>query len=351
MNSKTYLKYLVGFIVIFLSYHIITWTFFTSRILGLDSNTSIGDLARMSYQLDMANTKHLSYTLPKSFIYNKTFHDQQIDMITIGDSFSHGGTGGPNPCYQDYLASTYNKNILNVNPIKYDQYIETVIGLHNSGYLKRKKIKYVLVQSVERFVTIRFAKKINYSKFDLNTPTISKKTFSMKHQDVALINTANYKLPYYYIAYKFQENPKKDVHKLKLTKKLFTNHNDILIFDGDFKSIPKITKKSVSEINDNFNKLAKVLNQDGITLIFMPTTDKYDLYYSYIKNNHHPKNPFYKLIRPMHKDYIFVDTKAILEPLLKNGQKDIYFVDDTHWSHYASEAVTKSKVFQNLLGK
>ncbi|MDH4945499.1 hypothetical protein [Sulfurimonas sp. C5] len=349
MKSKIYLKYLSSIIILFLSYHVIMWVFFTSKIFGLDDQTSTGDLSRMSYQLDMIQPKTLEYTLKKSFIYDKTFHNQSIDMITVGDSFSHGVSGGLNPYYQDYLSSLYNKNILNVNPIKYDQFIETVVGLHNSGFLKQKQVKYVLIQSVERFLTTRFNKEIDYTQFNLKNPEISKKIFSVQHQDISIINTANYKLPYYYLAYKFKENPKKDVHKLQLTKELFSNHKDVLIFHDDIKNIPLFTQESVANINESFNKLAKILDKDGIKLIFMPTTDKYDLYYSFIKNNPHPKNPFFDLIRPLHKDYIFIDTKAILEPLLKDNKKDIYFVDDTHWSPHGSEAVSRSKIFQNTL--
>jgi hypothetical protein len=349
MQSKLYLKYLITIIIIFLSYHVVMWIFFTSKIFGLNDQTSTGDLSRMSYQLDMIRPKKLEYTLKKSFIYDKTFHNQPIDMITVGDSFSHGVSGGLNPYYQDYLATIYDKNVLNVNPIKYDQFIETAIGLHNSGFLKEKKVKYVLIQSVERFSAIRFAKDINYTQFNLKTPEISNKIFSVQHQDISIINTANYKLPYYFIAYKFKENPKKDVHRLKLTKEVFTGHNEFLVFHDDIKNIPQFTPESVANINENFNKLARILKKDGIKLIFMPTTDKYDMYYSYIQNNHHPKNPFYQLIRPLHKEYIFVDVKAILKPLIDQGKKNIYFVDDTHWSSRGAEAVVRSKVFQNAL--
>jgi len=351
MKSKLYLKYLISIIIIFLSYHVLMWLFFTSKIFGLDDQTSTGDLSRMSYQIDMIRPKKLEYTLKKSFIYDKTFYNQDIDMITIGDSFSHGGGGGLNPYYQDYLATIYDKKILNINPIKYDQFIETAIGLHNSGFLKEKKVKYVLIQSVERFSAIRFSKDIHYAQFNLKNPEISNKIFSVQHQDISIINTANYKLPYYYMAYKFKENPKKDVHRLKLTKELFTNHKDFLVFDGDIKNIPQFTQKNVAIINKNFNELARVLKKDGIKLIFMPTTDKYDMYYSYIKNNTHPKNPFFDLIRPLHKEYIFVDVKAILKPLIDKGKKDIYFVDDTHWSPRGSQAVANSQVFHKLLSR
>ena len=351
MNTKTYIKYLLGAIAIFVSYHLLMWVFFTSKIFGLDDKTVVGDLARMSYQVNMIQTKHLSYTLPKSFIYDKTYHNQAIDMITIGDSFSHGGGAAQNPYYQDFLATIYDKNILNINPIDYDKYIETAVGLYNSGYLKKHKIKYVLLQSVERFCAIRFQKNVIYKDYSLGDPTISKKVFSVYHQDIPIITTANYKIPYYSLAYLIKENAKKDIHKVKLSKKLFSHSEYMLYLHGDIQNIPQFTKKSVQEINNSINKLAKLLAKDNITLIFMPTSDKYDLYYDYLINNKHPKNPFFDLIRPLKKDYVFIDTKAILTPYLKKGVQDIYFQDDTHWSSKASKAVTENILFQKLLGK
>jgi len=351
MNSKTYIKYLLGAIAVFVSYHLLMWVFFTSKIFGLDNKTVVGDLARMSYQVDMIQTKHLNYTLPKSFIYDKIYNNQVIDMITIGDSFSHGGGAAQNPYYQDFLASIYDKNILNINPIDYDKFLETAIGLYNSGYLQRHKIKYVLIQSVERFCAIRFQKEIAYQDYSLSSPVISKKVFSVYHQDVPIITTANYKVPYYSFAYLFKENAKKDIHKVKLSKRLFSRSKYMLYLHGDIQNIPQFTQKSVQEINKSINKLAQLLAREGITLIFMPTSDKYDLYYDYLVDNKHPKNQFFDLIRPLKKDYIFIDTKAILTPYLKKGVQDIYFQDDTHWSSKASKAVTNNKVFQKLLGQ
>lgn len=74
----------------------------------------------------------------------------------------------------------------------------------------------------------------------------------------------------------------------------------------------------------------------------MPAVDKYDLYYDYIQNNTHLKNPFFDLIRPLKKDYYFVDTKNILSTLLQKDIKDVYWIDDTHWSHIASQAISKN---------
>lgn len=327
------------------------WTFFTSKIFGLDDKTSVGDLARMSYQIDMLVPKKLRYTLPKSFIYDKTFKNQKIDLITIGDSFSHAACGGLNPYYQDFLASYYDINVLNVNPVDSMHFIETAALLKNKGFLQKTGTKYILIQSVERILTDRFAKEINLHPKDQNI-TISKKIFKVKHLPVSIISTANYKILYYYIAYKFKENAQKNIYRLTTKKQLFSiSSRDVLFFHDDIRNIPLFTEQSVKKLNNNLNELAHFLQKQNVKLIFMPTPDKYDLYSNYLAHNRHPKNPFFDLIRPMKKDYIFIDTKKILEPYLKKGVKDIYYVDDTHWSYKASEAIAKSKEFKELFQK
>ena len=353
MNEKKYFRYLIGAITLFLSYHLIIWTFFTSKIFSLDDKHSIGDLARMSYQTDMIYKRKLEYTLSKSFLYKEVYHNQPIDIITIGDSFSHGSSGGKNPYYQDYLASKYNLNVLNIDPIDSYDYFSTVLGLYKSGFLEKSHTKYLLIESVERFLPRRFSRDLNISKYDTIIPTISEKTFKVHHLDVPIISTANYKLPYYSFIYLFKDNAKKDVYKFKLTKKLFTHNinNKILIFHDDIKNIPQFTQKNIIKMNKNFNAIAKLLNKLDIKLIILPAPDKYDIYSSYIGKNKYPNNPFFKLIRPLQKKYIFIDTKQILTNKLKQETMDLYYPDDTHWNYKASEAITESKLFQELFSK
>jgi len=331
-------------------YHLIVWIFFSSKIFGLDNQHSIGDLARMSYQIDMLYKRKLQYTLPKSFIYKKIYHNQPIDIITIGDSFSHGGGGGKNPYYQDYLASYYKKNVLNIDPQDPYDFFKTAIGLYKSGFLEKSHAKYLIIQSVERFFPRRFANDLNISKYPAIEPTISDKTFTIQHLDVALISTANYKIPYYSLMYHFKENAKKDIHKVILTKKLFSHNisDKMLFLHGDITNIPQFTKENLQKINKNFNILANLLSKIGIKLIVFPTPDKYDLYYSFIKNNKHPKNPFFDSMKKYQKKYIYIDSKAILEKLLKKNEQDIYYPDDTHWNYKASQAISNAAIFKEL---
>lgn len=81
----------------------------------------------------------------------------------------------------------------------------------------------------------------------------------------------------------------------------------------------------------------------------MPAVDKFDLYYNSIQSKiNYPKNNFFDIIRPMQKEYYFVDTKAILTPLINEKVKDVFYADDTHWSYIASDEIAKNKIFQNI---
>ena len=86
--------------------------------------------------------------------------------------------------------------------------------------------------------------------------------------------------------------------------------------------------------------MAQKLKEKNIQLIFMPAVNKYDLYSSFIVNNKYPMDQFFDRIRTLQKDYIFIDTKDILLKQLDKGEKDIYYIDDTHWSYKSSDVVT-----------
>lgn len=345
----------------YLLFHIFIWTQYTSKIFGRKDGKYVGDIARVSYQIQALFPRKLQYTLPKRHLSKENYKDKNIDIITIGDSFSQGVTGGKNPYYQDYIATYYNKNILNISRTVNGQFqfFEPVITLANNGWFKEQHPKYVIIESVERFVIPRFAKKFDFERNDFQEDTLSRYVLSPKKHNsyipkLKLINTANYKYIYYNYIYNNPPKVEVDVIKLQLNKNLFstkTFQNQLLIHNEDTISLEYYTPKNVRLINDNFNKLAKKLKPLGIKLIFLVGTDKYDIYYPYIRNNPFIENRFFSLMRPLKKEYIFIDSKKILRNLLKNKVKDVYYSDDTHWSYKASEAIAKSKQFQELFGE
>jgi hypothetical protein len=362
MNKKlSYKKFIMlffSFIVIYIFYHFTIWNLYTSEIFGRNDGKYIGDLGRMSYQVDSLYPRKLEYTLPKKILNHKNnfhYNAEPFDILTIGDSFSNGVMGGKNPYYQDFLATRYNKDILNMMNITNNEHqlFRTIISLYNNGWLKEHKPNFILIESAQRGVYQRFARDFNFSIDNIKAnghipPAKIKDSFI---PPLLFINSANYKLPFYTIKYHFKERAQRDVVKTYLTKALFSPKNfqsELLFHYSDLTSIQN-NQKLVEKINENFNTLARMLKKLNIKLIFMPVVDKYDLYSPYIKNNHYQKNRFFEMLRPLKKEYIFIDTKKILSPLLKQGVKDLYYSDDTHWSYKASEAIAKDKTFQEIL--
>lgn len=321
----------------------------TSKIFVTSPNY-IGDLGRTSYAIDSLSTRVEKYTLSRRHFNANNWKNESIDVLTIGDSFSNGGGGGKNPYYQDYLATSLNINVLNIQNINSDfSYIDTIRFLHQKKWLQKVKPKAILIEVVVR-ESLRDVPPKYKKPFlqDISTTNILKANSTAHFPQPLWINTANYKAPYYYIRYHYSVRAKKEIYRLPLIKDLFTakDHNHLLVYHDDLNNLPNFNQSSIQNLNSELNLLAEELKKDNITLIFMPVVDKYDLYYDYILNYaQYPENPFFSLLRSEPKKYLFIDTKAILQSMLNNNIQDLYYPDDTHWSYKASEKIVKDQAF------
>jgi hypothetical protein len=356
ISSKHFLTLTFVLIFIYLIYHLFVWNFYTSKIFGRTDSMYIGDLGRMSYQVDSLYPRKLSYTLPKRLLNTKPYTGQTIDVLTIGDSFSNAVTGGENPYYQDYLATKYNLKVLNIKNVTNNRHyiFETIISLYNNGWLKEHKPKLIIIESVQTSVYKRFTHDFDWGQqsFKIDPLIVPAKTKNTYIPNLKPINTANYKFVFYGIKYGFKNRAQKDVVKLALNKQLFStpSYTNTLLFHYSNLEHIKNNPKLVAKINDNFNHLANMLQTLNIKLLFLVAPDKYDIYYDYIKNNKFPKNQFFNLIQPLKKQYLFVDSEKILKEQLMENTLDLYYSDDTHWSYKASDAITNDQLFKKVLG-
>lgn len=334
-------------LVLFCIFHLMVWSLYTSKIFDTKPYT-IGDLGRMSYSLNSLHYRLNNITLPKKMIsYDMYSPNMQIDIVTIGDSFSNGAASGLNPYYQDHLASETNSSILNIQNIddKYT-YIETINALLDKGWFDKVKPKVIILETVARRVSNEYSKKQDWNiklnhQFELKLYGHAWRDFLEKP---LIINTANYKLPYYNFMYQYQGNAQEDVYKFKLNKNLFSvkASNILLVYKDDIQSLSDFeSSENIKAINGNMNKLALRLKEKGIKLYFMPVVDKYDLYSQYIIDNPHKKNKLFESLAKLNKEYNLINTKLILEPLLKHSTLDIYYADDTHWSYKSSSLIAK----------
>ncbi len=351
ITAKKFTKIFLIFLFLFTSFHLIIWNFYTSKIFGRDDDLYVGDLGRLSYQVKSLYPRKLEYNTLKKHLNHDYEKNINIDVLTIGDSFSNADTGGTNPYYQDYLSTIYDKNVLNIKKITNNDYsyFDLVIGLYNNGWLKNHNTKVIILETAVKSIHKRFDKELEFKTDSFDTDSIVtkiKKNNSFIPQ-LQTINTANYKFFYYNIMYNFKSKATKSVVKMKLTKNLFSvsDYENQLLFHYDDISFIDNNKNKIERMNENLNKLARFLKQQDIKLIVMPVVDKYDLYSSFILSNKYKNNLFFEIIKDLNKEYYFVNTKDILLPLLLNGEKDIYYADDTHWSYKASEIIMKDKVF------
>ncbi|MBE0497503.1 MAG: hypothetical protein IBX45_13890 [Campylobacterales bacterium] len=313
----------------------------------------MGDLARMSYQVGSIHYRKDENDLPKHHLrYTPTSPPKEIDILTIGDSFSNGGGVGRNAFYQDYLASSGSYIVLNIqNYSDSNTYVETINSLIENGWLEEVKPNAILIQTVARRLATLYAREQQWEV--LSPPDfkqgMSQRAWRDEPPKPPLINTANYKLPYYTLLYHFKTSGQKNVVKLKLTQPMFTVKDSatLLLYKEDIANLHHFNEENIAKINNNFNVLAEKLKKLKISLIFMPAVDKYDLYFDFIANNPFAPNPLFELLEKAPKEYLFINTKRILHNALQVGEKDIFYADDTHWSFKASQLIS-DEIVQTL---
>ncbi len=338
-------------LAVFIVSNLIIWKLFTEKLLTSRYGTG-GDLARLGYIIDSKQLRRAVVDLPKRHIEFKDYNGQPVDMIVIGDSFSNGGGEGKNSYYQDYIATYNNFTVLNITMYKQGP-AETVMYLFNSGLLDKIQPRYLLMQSVERYCSERFSGKI-----DLNlTEDLHKLEAHYKEvtdsfnylPKLSFMNDGNVKYLYYRLMYLFSDSPTNQVIARKLSRPFFDVKNDnlLLFYKDDIKNIPRQNREAVVSLNNNINRLSELLSKRGIKLYFMPSVDKYNLYSEFIVDNPYPRSVFFEELRPLPKNYGFIDTKQILLEVVQRGEKDIYYADDTHWSWRASELIFKNVSFSS----
>ncbi|MBQ7578436.1 MAG: hypothetical protein IJT21_09245 [Synergistaceae bacterium] len=326
MTAKKYFYSLVILLFAFMALNLAMWYGFNKKIFLR------GDLSRMG---SFATTDSLTQIANYSRRHTK-FRDylsSGLDVITIGDSFSNGG--GKN-YYQDYLTDKYGLRVLNFSltfsPVE-DLYI-----LVNSGLIDKLKPRVIILESVGRYVNGRLGTKeiqANSVKSDIVLSDNKSKNLSD-----GLFAPIMIKANYNYLSNKFYrlfhpEQLSPEVYINTLNQNLFTNpgqENILLTYYEDLNYLHESINPAM--IHANLNNAAEILRAKNIKLVFMPCVDKYDLYFPYIINKHgRPENNLFAELDSMPgKNYIFVNTKKILRKALERGEKDLYWLVDTHWS-------------------
>lgn len=351
ISYKTWTFILVFFLAAFIAMNFVIWKLFTEDILTFEPWYN-GGLDRLGYLPGAKHYRKPESTLPKRHIANSDYHGQPVDVITIGDSFSNMNFNGRDPLYQDWIATLHNLSVMNIQPLKENAQFSTLITLLNNGYLDKVKPRSIIFEAVERYALEFLSEPMNFSQ-SMSLPDVEEfyRTAEFPHNlpRPFFINNANVKFLWYSILYQFSDHAFfSPVYVRDLTRPLFSVKNyqkKLLFINDDLKKLSSATPEKVNLLNKNLNELARRLRKKGITLYFMPAADKYNVYSDYIVDNPYPKSVFFDLLRKEPKEYLLVDTKALLQEEVRKGELDVYYSDDTHWSWKGSKKIAENMRF------
>ena len=355
MTSKKYVAWLLSILILFVLINLAFWH-------GLVKEIFIqGDLSRLgSFKVNKTVTPHKKFLELHTELsgYLKAEKKKSFDIITIGDSFSQGHT---EVFYQDILENKYGFKVLNVNLTYAEKLLGDLYNLNQSGLLDEIKPRYVIIESVARAVNLRLGLE-EISQEGLTLAQVEKLALKMSLAQKASLTITSGIFPsiMFQANMKFledlkyrMENPENlsaSTFCTELDRDLFTNEGQENLLLYYFQDLDYLTNSiNIDLINKNLNNAAEILAKKNIKLIFMPCVDKFDLYFPYIKKkNGRPENNLFEEFRKIpDKNYIFIDTKKFLREALENNEKDLYWLNDTHWS-WRGMSIICEKIFESI---
>lgn len=79
----------------------------------------------------------------------------------------------------------------------------------------------------------------------------------------------------------------------------------------------------------------------NICLFYVVAADKYDVYQEFAIDNESPKKDILDRFVEFEADSYYVNTKHVLLESARQGTKDLYYADDTHWSPIGAKIVAE----------
>jgi len=349
LKYRRYVYLVIGFVFAVLLFNVTVWFFATKTVLSGDS--LIGDLARIGYLPEIIHAEKTDGHPAGRHMNYWEYDGQKVDIVTVGDSFSQGGGNG---YYQDWIVAATGKRVLNLNEMFWYQNLQNrfdpIINLLNDGFFDGIRPKFLLVQNVERnsenlqHVTDWMADN-RATEFRMFLDERREKTRLDEVASKGFFNAASFKYVLNRILYStIGHDYNKKVFSADLQDELFSGGmgDKVVFFFQDLRWAQKQTSQIAVDVNKNMNILAELLREKGIELIFLPAVDKYDLYRDFMFAPKYPEISFFETLRELPKNYHLIDSKMILHQLLRDGEKDVYWQDDTHWSWKASKAIAEN---------
>ena len=228
------------------------------------------------------------------------------DIVFIGDSYSK-------LIYPDLVSSITQRKSAKFFTDNIESPEETFVTLCNSGV---KMPKVVVVESGERGIVPRLC----YLSFSSTVePQVSLSRSKPKQTDFSTY-------------YKNQIFNNHAVLSIPLRDSLFTcpgKENQLYFYQDDLRFPDEEQIQTAIEKLDSLFMFARDRN---ICLFYVVAADKYDVYQEFAANNEYPEKNLLDRFAEYEANPFYVNTKHVLLENVREGVKDVYYADDTHWS-------------------
>lgn len=245
----------------------------------------------------------------------------KYNVIFLGDSFT--------------AATVYPNSLANLIQMPSAKYYadnmspeQTFVALCNTNV---EMPEVVVLESVERY----FVSRLNDLDIVLNELP---KTSVWPIYDISVSQT---KLSDFSSFYKNQFINQKAILNVSLRDSLFTcpRKEEELYFYFEDLRIPK--EGEIQTAIAKLDSLFLLANEKNVCLFYVVAADKYDVYQEFAIDNEFTKKEVLEKFVEYEVNPYFVNTKHVLLKNARQGVKDLYYADDTHWSPIGAKIVAE----------
>jgi lysophospholipase L1-like esterase len=254
-------------------------------------------------------------------------------IFSFGDSFCNGGIVG----FQNYVGHLLADSVLNIQGGTYVPG-QKAAGLLQSGFFDTDTPKLVIVESVERYL-IEYLCNIDFNK------SISGEELVVKEPQQATQQKSGVTLDRIFRWVTNRTGLRTPIRKIDLNINAFSHNEmgrELYFYQRDLWF--DIPANRIERAKTNLISLRNKFAERGIPFIFIIAADKYDVYRKFAVNNPYPENHLLDYFSDLSDENWFINTKELLQSKVQEGYKDVYRIDDTHWSYLGHQMVAEEVV-------
>ncbi len=262
---------------------------------------------------------------------------QKADVLVCGDSYSQQGVMG----FQSYIAR-HGLRVFNFAPprVVYLNSVQTVYELLDKGYVDSTNIKTLVMESVERGLLIRLIE-FNPSADQLSTiplPTTAPSAPAQAPSAWSLWEAKQYLL--------LRIGIRLPVKQALLDGDYFTGGkpDHLFFYKDDVADVTlHIDTMYHARAKEVYGMLQRKAAEKGVRLLWVICPDKFDIYQDHVVDNRWGHKTVNEDLRDIFgPDSNLIIAKEYLMPHINTAEKDIYKLNDSHWSYKAAAIVGDS---------